>query len=173
MNGSSVQRLLSSYGWSTQCCELAISLASIRLSKETEAPERSLLVALAILVQATWKSTHELRMHYPKLEDCIRFLSADKATLEFPERSPVLDEEIESLQAIYGDEVTIRESSPSSGILLSMELPLSKFSLRESLPPVLSHWVNQSEKIILEVCEWRALILISHRSISLRTEAIH
>jgi hypothetical protein len=152
MHGSSVQRFLSSYGWSSQCCELAISLAANRVSRETVVPpDRSLLVPLAILIQATWRSSHELKLGYPKIEHCMKFLSAEAATVELSERSPVLDEEIESLQAIYGDEVTIRESSPNSGLLVSVELALSKFSSRDSLPSILSHWLNETEKIFLEV----------------------
>lgn len=141
-------QVLTSYGWPAICCELAISLATRRLSNiETEIC-RSFQVPLAILIEATWKCGE---LQCESLEECLRFLSAATSELKSTPKTSLLEEEMESLLSIYDNELVVRESFPTSGVIFSLELSLSKYSSIDSLPSFLSHWSSSSDQIVLEV----------------------
>jgi hypothetical protein len=140
--------MLTCYGWSSKCCEFAILIATKRLSKIEPEIDRSFRVPLAILIEATWKCC-ELKCD--SLEECLRFLSADISELRPTQKTDLLNEEVESLLSIYGNELVLQESPPSSGITLSLEFTLSKYSSINSLPSFLSHWSSGCDHLVLEV----------------------
>lgn len=103
---------------------------------------RLLVYSLVFLIQATCKSNTLLN---ESVNATISSLSHGVINSETIQSATILDEEMESLNFIYGDDIFLKELPECNLLMIS----ISKSIVPSSLPLVLAHW---KDKLVLEVC---------------------